>query len=112
MAIALTESAEPPAQAPDLPPEISGRSPWALAGRRLWRNRLAMAALVLFLLIIVLSLAAPLYAHDVAKVNPFTNNLNGTTIVHGHKVPLMQQGGGILKLGETPIGPTWDFQHY
>ena len=24
----------------------------------------------------------------------------------------MQQGGGILKLGETPIGPTWDFQHY
>ena len=112
MAIALTESAEPPAQAPGLPPEISGRSPWALAGRRLWRNKLAMAALVLFLLIIALSLAAPLYAHDIAKVNPFTNNLNGTTIVHGHKVPLMQQGGGILKLGETPIGPTWDFSHY
>src|SRR5262249_43226167 len=43
---------------------------------------------------------------------PFTNNLNGTTIVHGHKVPLMQQGGGLLKLGETPIGPTWDFSHY
>ncbi|MGN6676346.1 MAG: ABC transporter permease [Streptosporangiaceae bacterium] len=112
MAIALTESAEPPAQAPSLPPEISGRSPWALAGRRLWRNRLAMAALVLFLLIIAVSLAAPLYAHDIAHVNPFENNLNGTTIVHGHKVPLMQQGGGILKLGETPLGPTWDPGHY
>jgi peptide/nickel transport system permease protein len=27
-------------------------------------------------------------------------------------VPLMQQGGGLLKLGETPIGPTWDVHHY
>ena len=24
----------------------------------------------------------------------------------------MQQGGGVLKLGETPIGPTWDVHHY
>ena len=24
----------------------------------------------------------------------------------------LQQGGGILHLGETPIGPTWDFHHY
>jgi peptide/nickel transport system permease protein len=24
----------------------------------------------------------------------------------------MQQGGGALKLGETPIGPTWDPHHY
>jgi peptide/nickel transport system permease protein len=112
MAIALTESAEPPAQAPDLLPEISGRSPWALAGRRLWRNRIAMAALVLFLLIVAVSFAAPLYAHDIAHVNPFENNLNGTTIVNGHMVPLMKQGGGVLKLGETPIGPTWDVSHY
>jgi len=112
MAIALTESAEPPAQAPDLPPEVSGRSPWALAGRRLWRNRVALAALVLFLLIVLVSFAAPLYAHDIAHVDPFANNLNGTTIVNGHKVPLMVQGGGILKLGETPIGPTWDVSHY
>jgi len=27
-------------------------------------------------------------------------------------VPVMQQGGGVLKLGETPIGPTWDLNHY
>src|SRR5712692_3163726 len=113
MAIALTESAEPPAQAPeDLSPEISGHSPWALAGRRLWRNRIAMAALVLFLLIVAVSFAAPLYANDIAHVNPFANNLNGTTIVNGHRVPLMQRGGGVLKLGETPIGPTWHFSHY
>src|SRR5258708_17356107 len=112
MAIALTESVEPPAQAPDLQPEFSGRSPWATAGRRLWRNRIAIAALVLFLLIVAVSFAAPLYAHDIANVNPFANNLNGSTLVHGHRVPLMQRGGGILRLGETPIGPTWDISHY
>jgi peptide/nickel transport system permease protein len=71
-----------------------------------------MSALVLFLLIIAVCLAAPLYAHDIAKVNPFVNNLNGTTIIDGHKVPLMEQGGGILKLGETPLGPTWHITNY
>ena len=76
-------------------------------------NRIALAALVLFLLIVVLSLAAPLYAHDVAHVkNPLVPNLNGTTVVGGRVVPVMQQGGGLLKLGETPIGPTWDLHHY
>ncbi|HEX6521162.1 MAG TPA: ABC transporter permease [Streptosporangiaceae bacterium] len=90
----------------------AARNPWAIAARRLWRNRIAMAALVLFGLIVAISLAAPLYAHDIAHVNPFVNNLNGTTVVNGHTVPIMQQGGGVLKLGENPIGPTWDIQHY
>jgi len=113
VAIALTESAEPPAQVPeDLAPEISGRSPWALAWRRLWRNRIAMASLVLFLLVVAVSFAAPLYANYIAHVNPFASNVTGTTIVNGHRVPLMQRGGGVLKLGETPIGPTWHFAHY
>src|SRR5207302_9209223 len=71
-----------------------------------------MAALSVFLLIVVLCLAAPLYAHDVAHVNPFPPNLNGHTVVGGKVVPVMQQGGGILRLGETPIGPTWDLSHY
>ena len=65
------------------------------------------------LLIVVVSLAAPLYAHDIAHIsNPLVPNLNGTTVVNGHVVPVMQQGGGVLKLGETPIGPTWDARHY
>src|SRR5215470_15680964 len=89
-----------------------GRNPWALAARRLWRNRIAMASLVLFVLIVVLCLAAPWYAHNVAHVNPFVPNLNGHTVVNGKVVPVMQQGGGVLKLGETPIGPTWDLSHY
>jgi peptide/nickel transport system permease protein len=71
-----------------------------------------MASLVLFGLIVLLCVAAPLYAHGVAHVNPFAPNLNGHTVVHGKVVPVMQQGGGTLHLGETPIGPTWDLNHY
>src|SRR5215467_10182987 len=99
---AILEQAE---VATELRPAIAGRNPWLLAGRRLWHNRIAMAALVL-------SLLAPLYASHISHTNPFVNNLNGTTIVHGKRVPLMQQGGGVLRLGETPIGPTWDVHHY
>jgi peptide/nickel transport system permease protein len=105
----VVDQAETPTE---LQPAIAGRNPWALAARRLRRNRIALAALVLFLLIAAISLAAPLYAHDVAHVNPFGPNLNGTTIIHGKQVPVMQQGGGTLHLGETPIGPTWDIHHY
>ena len=94
------------------PLAVGGRNPWVLAGRRLLRNRIALAALGLFLLIVVLSLCAPLYAHYVAHVNPFPPNLNGHTIVNGKSVPVMQSGGGTLHLGETPIGPTWDISHY
>src|SRR6516225_2828686 len=106
---AIIEQVEAPA---DLRPEVVGRNPWALAARRLWRNRIAMVALGLFLFIVVICVAAPLYAHFVAHVNPFTPNLNGTTVVNGKVVPVMQQGGGTLHLGETPIGPTGDPGHY
>jgi peptide/nickel transport system permease protein len=97
---------------PELPPGVVGRNPWALAARRLRRNRIALAALGLFLLIVVMCLAAPLYAHYVAHLNPFPPNLNGHTVVNGKVVPVMQQGGGTLHLGETPIGPTGDLGHY
>ena len=100
-------------QTSELRSAAAGRSPGALAWRRLRRNRIALAALGLFLLIVVVCLAAPLYAHHVAHDgNVLSPNLNGTTIVHGKVVPVMQEGGGLLKLGETPIGPTWDISHY
>jgi hypothetical protein len=85
-----------------LRPAIAGRNPWALAARRLWRNRIAMAALLLFLVIVVLCLAAPLYANNVAHVNPFPPNLNGHTVVNGHVVPVMQRGGGHPQAGRDP----------
>ena len=107
--VALEPQAGVPGHGPD---RIAGRSPWALGFRRLRRNRIALGALVLFVLIVLSSFGAPLYADHIAHVDPFENNVNGTTIVNGKEVPLMEQGGGVLKLGETPIGPTWDVRHY
>ncbi|HEY2552732.1 MAG TPA: ABC transporter permease [Streptosporangiaceae bacterium] len=107
---ALIEQPQAPAEAR---PAIAGRSPWALAVRRLRRNRIAMAALILFLLIVLACLLAPLYSNYVVHVkSPFAPNLNGTTIVHGKRVPVIQQGGGLLHLGESPIGPTLNVHHY
>ena len=92
--------------------EIVGRSPWELAGRRLLRNKLALAALALFLLIVAVSLAAPLYAHHVSHTDPFASNISGTIQLNGKTVQVIQQGGGKLGLGETPIGPTWQGQYF
>src|SRR5690349_25150699 len=97
---------------PGLRRAVVGRNPWALAARRLWRNRIAMAALLLFLVIVVMCLASPLYSHDVAHVNPFVPNLNGHTVMNGKFVPVIQEGGGASHLGESPIWPTWAPNHY
>ena len=50
---------------------------------------------------------APVYAHHIAHTDPFVSNISGTTVVNGKSVQVIQQGGGKLGLGETPIGPTW-----
>jgi peptide/nickel transport system permease protein len=92
--------------------EISGRSPWRLAGRRLVRNRLAMASLVLFLLIVVVSLLAPFYANHIAKTDPFSSNLTGTTEVNGEQVEVVQETTSGLGLGVIPIGPTWQTNYF
>jgi peptide/nickel transport system permease protein len=92
--------------------EIAGKSPWRLAGRRLLRNRVALAAGLVFVLIVAVSFAAPLYAKHVAHANPFQSNLSGTIVVNGKRVDVLQQGGGVLGIGETPIGPTWHGQYF
>jgi peptide/nickel transport system permease protein len=91
--------------------EIVGRSPWALAGRRLARNRIALAALALFLVIVAVSFAAPVYADYIADTDPFESNISGTITIDGQTKQVMEQGGGQLGLGETPIGPTWHSQY-
>src|SRR5213592_2029368 len=92
--------------------DIVGRSPWALAGRRLLRNKLALAALGLFILIVAVSLSAPLYANHIAKTYPFKSNVSGTVTIDGKTIDVIQEGGGKLGLGETPIGPTWHAQYF
>ena len=71
------------------------------------RNRIALAALILFLVIVVVSFAAPFYAHHIAHTDPFQSNITGTTVVNGKSVDVLQQGGGTLGIGVVPIGPTW-----
>jgi peptide/nickel transport system permease protein len=93
-------------------PAIVGAGPWALAWRRLVRNRVAMLMAVVLALIVGVCLAAPLYAHHVAHSDPFRSHLDATTIVNGKKVPVMQASTTGLGLGVTPIGPTWDPRHY
>jgi peptide/nickel transport system permease protein len=77
----------------------------------LLRNKIALAGLVLFVLIVVVSFAAPIYAHHIAHTDPFSANLSGTTTVNGKTEQVIQQGGGALGIGEIPIGPTWT-SHY
>jgi peptide/nickel transport system permease protein len=90
------------------PPEA--RSQWSLAARRLARNRVALAALVIFMVILGVSFAAPLYARHVAHTNPFVANPGGSVVINGHLTALLQSGK--LGLGETPIGPTWTGKYF
>ena len=91
---------------------VAGRSPWAIAGRRLLRNRSAMISLVAFGLIVLACLGAGVYARDIAHTDPFQSTIDGTTIIDGKESPVMVQETGGLGLGVTPIGPTWDIHHY
>jgi peptide/nickel transport system permease protein len=94
------------------PARVVGRSPWALAGRRLLRNRIALVALAGFVVIVVACLAAGWYAHSVAHTHPFSSTVDGTTLINGKQQPVMVESTGGLGLGVTPIGPTWDIHHY
>ena len=76
----------------------AGLGPWQLAFRRLRRNRVALAFLALFFLIVGMCLAAPLYANYVADVGPNKNNLTGKVERGGKQVDIVTPDG-------TPVGP-------
>jgi peptide/nickel transport system permease protein len=95
--------------------EIVGRSPWALAWRRLRRNYVALAFLGLFILILISCALAPVYAHHVAHTGPNDNHVADTFTKNGKQVNVLS-AGGITKgpNGETilvpagdPVGPQW-----
>ncbi len=109
--------AEPPGSA-SAPPTVgvsqpaagAGRSPSALAVRRLIRNRAAVTSLVILIVIVLGCVAAPLYAHHVADTNPFDSNLSGTTLVGGKLTPVIAANPS--GLGSTPIGPTLEGHYF
>ena len=81
----------------ELPPGIG---PWRLAWRRLRRNRLALFFGGVFLVIVVLCLLAPVYAHDIAH----------TGLADEHISEKVNIGGKLQYVVSTtsiPIGPTW-----
>ncbi len=85
-----------------LPPGIG---PYRLAWRRLRRNRVALFFGVLFIVLVILCLLAPIYSQDVAHIGPNTGNTTGEIRVGG-KLEY------VLSLTGIPIGPTWDIHHY
>ena len=63
--------------------EAAGHGPWALAWRRLRRNRVSLAFGVLFLVLVLVALAAPLYASEIAETTPERNRIADTIMVDG-----------------------------
>ena len=91
---------------------MDSESPWRSSLQQLRRNRAAMIALGVLLFMVVVTLLAPLYAHDIAHDNPFASNLQGRIKIGNHYRSVMQANTQGLGLGVTPIGPTWDFSKY
>jgi len=77
---------------------LGGRSPWQLAGIRLRRNRFAIAFGVLFVLIVVFCLAAPLWADHIAHTGPNQNHITDQVLVGGQLTDVVAPDG-------TPLGP-------
>jgi peptide/nickel transport system permease protein len=94
---------------------IEGRSPWYLAWRRLRRNYVALAFLVLFVVIVVCCALAPLYAKHVAHTDPNTNHVTERVKVGNTYKEVISVGGTYVdpKTHElrvrpvTILGPTW-----
>ncbi len=85
--------------------------PWITAARALARDRAAMAALAVLLLIVLACLAAPLYAR-LAHTDPFLSDIAATVTVDGHELTVLQANNNRLHLGLTPLGPTWRASAY
>jgi peptide/nickel transport system permease protein len=78
----------------------AGSGPWRLALRRLRRNRVALAFLGLFVLIVLFVLAAPLWANHVAHTGPNKTHTLEKLAVGGEKHEVVTPEG-------KPLGPQW-----
>jgi peptide/nickel transport system permease protein len=78
----------------------AGLGPWKLGLRRLRRNKTALAFGGLFLLVVLICLAAPFWAKHVAHTTPFENHLTDQITIGGKKTDVVSPDG-------VPIGPTY-----
>jgi peptide/nickel transport system permease protein len=74
--------------------------PWKLAARRLRRNKVALAFALLFVVLVAIACAAPIWANDVAHTDPSTNHLTDT-IKEGNR------SVNVVAFTGVPIGPQW-----
>ena len=81
--------------------QTAGIGPYRLALRRLRRNKVGLFFLGVFVLIVVLCLLAPVYAHHVAHIGPNDNNVTGTV-----------GGKNVVSFTGVPIGPTWSSRYF
>ena len=100
----------PPAETEHGSERDTGAAPWRLTLRRFRRNRAAVFALIVFVLIIAACALAPLYASAVAHADPFRSNLSGTFLRDGRSVPVIEPNPS--GLGSTPIGPTFSARFF
>jgi len=84
---------------------LHGASPGQLARRRLRRDKIALAGGVVFLLLVALAIAAPLWARHVANTTPEANHLSDTIEIDGETVD-------VVSLNGEPIGPTWQGEFF
>ena len=78
----------------------SGTGPFRLAMRRLRGNWVALTFGVIFLIVVVLCLLAPVYAADIAHTGPNNNHISEVIKLGGKDV-------NVVSLTGVPIGPTW-----
>src|SRR5829696_9215918 len=80
--------------------QLHGIGPWRLGLRRLRRNKTALAFGLLFILLVLSCLAAPLWADNVAHTTATENHLSDTIKVDGKTT-------NVVGLDGVPIGPQW-----
>ena len=77
-----------------------GIGPYELAWRRLKRDKVTLGFGMLFLLIVLACLLAPVYAHQIAHTGPGDNHITDQVRVGGKLKDVVSTAG-------IPIGPTW-----
>jgi peptide/nickel transport system permease protein len=85
--------------------DAAGVGPWKLAWRRLRRNRTALVFGALFVLLILIALAAPLYASQIADTTPTRQRIADTLNIGGKEVQVVSFDG-------VPTGPTWRGEYF
>jgi peptide/nickel transport system permease protein len=79
---------------------VHGLGPWKLGLRRLRRNKVALLFGLVFVLLVAVCAAAPLWADNVAKSGPSEGHLTDTITVDG-------ETKNVVGLDGVPIGPQY-----